>query len=87
MIDHWRLKFQTCECLSSRANDWRFVITVEGSIGCYRCSTRNGSDVNCEDPFHPAMSVYEKDCNDSKVGHIGKFPASFCLKIVGTTGK
>jgi len=58
--------------------------TVEGSIGCYRCSTRNGSDVNCEDPFHPAMSVYEKDCNDSKVGHIGKFPASFCLKIVGT---
>ena len=63
------------------------MIVVEGSIGCYRCSTRNGSDVNCEDPFHPAMSVYEKDCNDSKVGHIGKFPASFCLKIVGTVGE
>ncbi|XP_071453418.1 U-scoloptoxin(05)-Sm1a-like [Hetaerina americana] len=54
------------------------------AINCYTCSSLNGSDVNCEDPYNPAMSTYTEKCMVPKQGHIGMFPANFCIKIVGT---
>nr|CAD7450171.1 unnamed protein product [Timema bartmani] len=53
------------------------------AINCYTCSSLNGSDVNCEDPYNPAMSTYTEKCMVPKQGHIGMFPANFCIKIVG----
>jgi hypothetical protein len=57
------------------------------SINCYTCSSFNGSDTNCEDPYNPAMSTYTEKCMVPKQGHIGTFPANFCIKIVGKNGK
>jgi hypothetical protein len=57
------------------------------SINCYTCSSFNGSDQNCEDPYNPAMSTYKEKCMVPKQGHIGTFPANFCIKIVGKNGK
>jgi len=60
-------------------------LTAEAAISCYTCSSRNGSDINCEDPFHPAMSDFKVACMVPKEGHIGKFPANFCVKVTGLT--
>ncbi|KAF4533486.1 hypothetical protein B566_EDAN000971 [Ephemera danica] len=57
---------------------------ASGAINCYTCSSLNGSDVNCEDPFNPAMSTYTEKCMVPKQGHVGVFPANFCIKIRGT---
>jgi hypothetical protein len=57
------------------------------AINCYTCSSYNGSDVNCEDPYNPAMSTYTEKCMVPKQGHIGTFPANFCIKIVGKNSK
>ncbi|XP_076046493.1 U-scoloptoxin(05)-Sm1a-like [Oratosquilla oratoria] len=57
---------------------------VEG-INCYVCSSKNGSDVNCGDPYHPARSTYSVDCQVPKEHHIGNFPANYCVKIIGTS--
>lgn len=74
--------------LSSLVALWLILIiispTAEGSISCYTCSSRNGTNMSCEDPFHPATSVYETGCMVPKEGHVGKFPANFCVKVVGT---
>uniref|UniRef100_A0A8D8LE12 Protein sleepless n=1 Tax=Cacopsylla melanoneura TaxID=428564 RepID=A0A8D8LE12_9HEMI len=53
------------------------------SINCYSCSSTNGSDVHCEDPFNSAVSIFTEKCMVPKQGHIGLFPAHFCIKIVG----
>ncbi|XP_065577482.1 U-scoloptoxin(05)-Sm1a-like [Artemia franciscana] len=55
---------------------------VQG-ISCYDCTSKNGSDINCEDPVNPALIVYKNPCNAGKDGHIGEFPANFCIKIIG----
>ncbi|XP_046457831.1 uncharacterized protein LOC124204736 [Daphnia pulex] len=74
--------------VSSLVALWLILIviapTAEGSISCYTCSSRNGTDMSCEDPFHPAMSDYKIGCMVPKEGHVGKFPANFCVKVVGT---
>ncbi|XP_054257836.1 uncharacterized protein LOC128998639 [Macrosteles quadrilineatus] len=53
------------------------------SINCYICSSLNGSNPNCQDPFNPAMSTYKEKCMVPKQGHVGMFPANFCIKIDG----
>ncbi|KAK4302505.1 hypothetical protein Pmani_025412 [Petrolisthes manimaculis] len=54
-------------------------------ISCYVCSSKNRSDINCEDPYHPAYSTFAQDCKVPKQDHIGKFPANYCVKIIGTS--
>ncbi|GBL80731.1 hypothetical protein AVEN_225368-1 [Araneus ventricosus] len=55
------------------------------AISCYECNSKNGTDRNCHDPFHPAMSTYTEGCKVPKEGHIGQFPANFCIKVIGKT--
>lgn len=62
-------------------------VTAVEAINCYTCSSQNGSDPNCEDPFNPAHSYYNQKCMVPKMGHIGVFPANFCIKLIGTNGK
>ncbi|XP_077497266.1 UPAR/Ly6 domain-containing protein bou-like [Amblyomma americanum] len=55
------------------------------AINCYTCSSVNGTNPNCHDPFHPAHARYVIDCTVPKDGHVGRFPAHFCVKVVGRT--
>lgn len=59
---------------------------MSSSISCYTCNSRNETDINCHDPFNPAMSKYVENCKVPKQNHIGVFPARFCVKVVGKTG-
>jgi len=63
------------------------VILGTSCINCFKCSSLNGSNANCEDPFNPAMSSYIEKCMVPKRGHVGMFPANFCTKIIGKNGK
>lgn len=56
-------------------------------INCFKCSSLNGSNIDCEDPFNPTMSTYIEKCMVPKRGHVGVFPANFCTKIIGRNGK
>lgn len=85
-MNEWRMGFPAV--VSQESCLLILVITVlwfQGvrAINCYTCSSLNGSDVNCEDPYNPAMSTYTEKCMVPKQGHIGMFPANFCIKIVG----
>merc|ERR1719348_2534894 len=53
------------------------------SISCFTCNSVNGSDPHCEDPMSPAHVEYRENCMVPKEGHIGEFPAHFCLKMAG----
>ena len=56
------------------------------SIDCYTCTSRNGTDPYCEDAMAPAFVNLEVNCKVPKPGHIGKFPAVFCVKMIGESG-
>ncbi|XP_050438760.1 U-scoloptoxin(05)-Cw1a-like [Adelges cooleyi] len=60
------------------------ILQGTSCINCFKCSSLNGSNANCEDPFNPAMSSYIEKCMVPKRGHVGMFPANFCTKIIGT---
>ncbi|XP_063612880.1 U-scoloptoxin(05)-Sm1a-like isoform X1 [Penaeus indicus] len=64
-----------------------FVLLNKGASGisCYMCSSKNGSDTNCDDPYHPAHSKYAENCLVPKEDHIGEFPANYCVKISGVS--
>lgn len=62
------------------------LLLGSSSIDCYTCTSKNGTDEYCEDAMAPAFVPLEIDCSVPKPGHIGKFPASFCVKMVGTSG-
>lgn len=34
----------------------------------------------------PAHTEYSKNCMVPKEGHLGQFPANFCVKMIGTAG-
>lgn len=57
------------------------------AINCYTCSSMNGSNPFCEDPINTHKSTYTEKCMVPKKGHIGIFPANFCIKIVGRNGR
>lgn len=53
------------------------------AISCYTCNSWNNVVNSCHDPYHPANSTYTENCMVPKIGHVGLFPANFCLKIIG----
>lgn len=76
--------------------------TVSDAVDCFKCSSRNGSNPACEDPFHnlnttritsplvpesPPNVIYHTPCYAGKKGRNGLFPASACIKLVGTFGE
>ena len=56
------------------------------SIDCYTCTSRNETDPYCEDAMAPAFVNLEVNCKVPKPGHIGKYPAVFCVKMIGESG-
>jgi hypothetical protein len=68
-----------------------FFKKAESTIGCYKCSTIN-NDTACIDPFNPGASnitnnYYDPDCRAGIENRIGLFPARYCLKVSGLSGK
>lgn len=59
-------------------------LTEVSGIGCYMCTSHNGTDPGCHDPFNPALSNFEDDCRQGKIDRFGYFPAHYCIKIKGT---
>ena len=55
-------------------------------IDCYTCTSRNETDPYCEDAMSPAFVNLEVHCKVLKPGHVGKFPAVFCVKMMGKSG-
>ena len=39
-----------------------------------------------KDPVAPYHIKYTKNCQVPKEGHLGQFPANFCVKLKGTNG-
>ncbi|ULT91157.1 hypothetical protein L3Y34_009046 [Caenorhabditis briggsae] len=64
-------------------------------IGCFVCSSFDGENKGCEDPFNSTMDLSSRDrdasavanynypCWAYKKGRHGLFPADHCIKIVG----
>jgi hypothetical protein len=72
------------------------------AVDCFKCSSRNGSNPDCEDPFHNVNTtrvvsavlpephpnvIYHTPCYAGKKGRKGVFPASACIKLTGVFGK
>merc|ERR1719220_2027950 len=55
-------------------------------IGCFKCTSENGSNPACEDPFHNnyTSNILERPCMGGRKGRNGLFPASSCIKLTGT---
>lgn len=52
------------------------------SIGCFRCTSMNGNNMDCEDTFNNTNNKYYKaDCWASRKDRIGLFPATECIKM------
>ena len=66
-----------------------FVIVSSGGIDCFKCTSINGSNPACEDPFHNnyTTDILERPCMGGRKGRNGLFPASSCVKVAGKYGK
>merc|ERR1711953_1100409 len=54
-------------------------------IDCFKCTSINGSNPACEDPFHNnyTTDILERPCMGGRKGRNGLFPASSCIKVAG----
>lgn len=60
------------------------------SIACYKCSSINGSNPLCEDPFQGDIvgktSLLHTPCLTNLRNRTGLFPATHCIKLVAYGG-
>uniref|UniRef100_A0A1I8J6R5 CVNH domain-containing protein n=1 Tax=Macrostomum lignano TaxID=282301 RepID=A0A1I8J6R5_9PLAT len=54
-----------------------------GGISCYVCSSINGSNPACHDPFDSSLIGLTTPCNQGRRAQNGVFPARFCFKLKG----
>ncbi|KAL3117241.1 hypothetical protein niasHT_007644 [Heterodera trifolii] len=62
-----------------------------GAIGCFVCSSVNGSNPNCEDTFnssvfasvHGSVGLFQQPCWAFRKNRKGLFPADHCIKVSG----
>ena len=65
---------------------WSVISEVQG-IGCFVCTSINGSNPRCEDPFNSYPDAYDDSCSAAKGGdRTGKFPATTCIKLKAYQG-
>lgn len=65
------------------------LVSANGMIDCFKCTSINGTNPACEDPFHNnyTSTLLERPCMGGRKGRNGLFPASACIKLSGTYGK
>lgn len=68
---------------SIRINSILFLVS---SIGCYKCSSVNGSNPLCEDNFQGDIAgktpLLHAPCLTNLRGRKGLFPATHCIKLI-----
>ena len=74
--------------IANRGQEIDFHLSAAG-IECFKCVSVNGSNPDCEDPFHNNRSVsfLEKPCLGGRKNREGLFPASACIKLHGRFSK
>ena len=56
------------------------------SVGCFVCSSVNGSEPECEDIFNNTGKFYQDDCKAGRRDRSGVFPATGCIKMKAFNG-
>lgn len=51
------------------------------------CTSLNRGNKGCEDAFNNTGEYYRSDCQASREGRIGMFPATQCIKMVAEDSK
>ena len=65
-----------------------FVLFVTASaIGCFVCSSVNGSEPLCEDTFNSTWKFYQPECRAGRKGRSGLFPGTECIKMKAEKGR
>ncbi|KAK2166444.1 hypothetical protein LSH36_39g11006 [Paralvinella palmiformis] len=57
------------------------------SIGCFVCTSINGSEPDCEDTFNNTGRFYKEECFSGRKGRSGLFPGTECIKLKAYHGK
>jgi hypothetical protein len=65
----------------------KLLFISAAKIDCYVCSSKNGSDNGCDDPFHPQYNSLRVSCRQGMDGRYGLFPARYCIKMKGTSSE
>ncbi|XP_012937082.1 uncharacterized protein LOC101864060 [Aplysia californica] len=52
------------------------------AIGCFKCTSINHKNPECEDTFNNTGKFYEEDCWASRRGRTGPFPGTQCIKMI-----
>ena len=63
-------------------------ICVAGeAIGCFVCTSINGSEPLCEDTFNNVGDFYQPECQAGRPGRNGTFPGTQCIKLKAELGE
>lgn len=59
------------------------------AIDCFKCTSSNGDNQWCEDPFHNNFSsaILHSPCWAGRKNRDGIFPATACIKLSGKFGE
>ena len=63
------------------------LLLTASAIGCFVCSSINGSDPDCEDTFNNTGDYYNAECKSGRKGRSGEFPGTECIKMKAELGK
>ncbi|KAK7109064.1 uncharacterized protein [Littorina saxatilis] len=58
------------------------TIIEVGGLGCFKCTSINHNNPECEDTFNSTMKFWEGDCWSSRKGRMGAFPGTQCIKMI-----
>nr|KAG5695786.1 hypothetical protein BaRGS_013384 [Batillaria attramentaria] len=62
-----------------------YVVSVEG-LGCFKCTSINHSNPECEDTFNNTDRFWEPDCWGTRKNRMGSFPGTQCIKMIAEDG-
>ena len=57
------------------------------AIGCFVCTSVNGSEPLCEDTFNNVGGFYKPDCQAGRPERNGTFPGTQCIKLKAQLGE
>lgn len=89
----WKLRWSTYDTETKFVHNQGYIpvfiicnISANG-IGCFVCTSLNRGNQGCEDTFNNTGEFYRSDCQASRDGRIGMFPATQCIKMVAEDSK
>lgn len=73
---------RSASCVLAVITGLVFCPSRANGIGCFVCTSLNRGNKGCEDAFNNTGEYYRSDCQASREGRIGMFPATQCIKMV-----